>query len=106
MSYGAFVQASIDERRAATKQRDRQAKDRAEQRRRAVTLVLEHLPETTDERTGTVCGWAVMAVLNLWREHGEGNVKLSQVRRERARLLRRLETHGPNASRSEERRAV
>lgn len=69
--------------------------ERAAQRERAKRLVAEHFPNTGGTTaTGGVYldGWAVMAVLNLWHQHGEGKgkVTLGQVRAERQRLLGRL----------------
>ena len=91
MSYGQFVHLDRQERLAADRQRRtiQQA-----QRQRAKALVDEHFG-ADDE----FWQWAVMAVLNLWHKHGEGKVTLGQVKAERARLLRRLESHGPNAAR-------
>lgn len=101
MSFGYFVDQSRQQRQDIRRAGERAAAERAAKRERAKALVAEHFDSDGTTPGGGVYldGWAVMAVLNLWREHGEGNVTLGQVRRERARLLERLRTHGPNSQR-------
>ncbi len=90
MSYGAVVHATRLEREGRTNASLRR-------RERAKHLVIEHMPEL-DTGDGYIDGWAVMAVLNLWAERGEGKTTLGQVKQERRRLLKRLATHGPNGT--------
>lgn len=66
--------------------------ERFARRERAKRLAAQHFPTEGPY----LDGFAVMAILNLWSSRGEGKTTLGQVRRERARLLRRLETHSPN----------
>jgi hypothetical protein len=83
MSYGAFVHASLAEKRSEVAARSARSG-------RAVDLIEEHLPEFVVD--GCPCPWGVWAVLNLWLQHGEGNESVTRgaVRAERRRLLGRF----------------
>lgn len=61
---------------------------RKERLSRAKAVVVEHFPESCDDRY--VDGWAVMAVMELWHRHGEGKVTMRQVRALRSKYLARL----------------
>lgn len=80
------------------KHQRRNLNEQFERSARARALVEQHMPEAVDE-TGQVCGWAVAAVLSLWWEHGEGKIRRSQVREERARRLARFAEHGSHPTR-------
>lgn len=56
---------------------------------RAREVIRERLPEFVG-RGEPVCSWAVWALLDLWRRHGEGNVSAAQIRALREERVARL----------------
>lgn len=88
MSYGAFVQADIDDKTRQGRKLTEAEQRREERYGRARNLVADRLPELNDGREGHPCPFAVWAVLDLWRKHGEGNAKPSQIRTLRAARLK------------------
>lgn len=89
MSYGAVVHASVLERRDASRAKQRLPRAERERRVRAAQLVWERLPDLRDGHGAGPCNFAVLSVLLLWAQHGEGNVRPSMVRSERRRLIER-----------------
>lgn len=87
MSYGAVVQASIDEKARRVREQREADRRREDRYARAYETCRTRLPDVHDGREGRPCPWAVWALLDLWRTRGEGNVTPAMVRRERNRRL-------------------
>lgn len=86
MSYGAVVHAALAEKRSEIAARTARSE-------RAIEVLRDKLPETILDGGRYVCPWAVLAVLTLWRRHGDetGAVTVQMVRAERRVLLARFE---------------
>lgn len=84
MSYGAFVQANIDERHAQSRKLTAAEQAREDRYRRAYEIVVQHCPSLTDGRGGA-CPWAVWAVLDLQRAGRP--IKPAAIQSERRRRL-------------------
>lgn len=79
MSYGTFVHVDRRQRLAAETAR------RASARTPAYSVIRHRFPEWV--RDGQVDRFAVDALLQLWAEHGKGNVMSRMVRERREQLV-------------------
>lgn len=87
MSYGQVVHMAVADKDARRRELTAKEAEREARYARAYDLCCDRVPDLHDGREGRPCPWAVWALLDLWRRHGEGNVTASQIRRERSRRL-------------------
>jgi hypothetical protein len=92
MSYGRVVHEAAASRRDAASQLTTAQRESQARTIRAAEMISERMPDlVTDDR---VDDWAVWSLMDLWSLHGEGNVKVAQVRalygERRRELIERL----------------